>query len=79
MAILKLARLLRINRIILMMRTDKETKAMLKLAKLMFYLFLYVHLWACFWFYQIKDSLTWLHPLQTIYPDRNVHAEYFYN
>ena len=75
MAILKLARLLRINRIILMMQTDKETKAMLKLAKLMFYLFLYVHLWACFWFCQVKDSLTWLHPLQMIYPDRNLQAE----
>ena len=63
MAILKLARLLRINRLIMVLLIDKESKAKLKLAKLMFYLFLYVHLWACFWFYQIKDSETWIHPL----------------
>ena len=53
MAILKLVRLLRINRIISLLMIKKEDKVKLKLGNLMFYLFLYVHLWACGWFFFI--------------------------
>ena len=79
MAILKLARLLRINRIISMLMIHKGAKVKLKLANLMFYLFLYCHLWACYWFYFIKGSAEWIHPLDTIWGDRDRYANNFYN
>ena len=65
---LKLVRLLRINRIIVFLRINKEVKAGLKLAKLMFFLFLYAHTVACMWFYLITAENVWRHPFDWIYP-----------
>ena len=47
---LKIVRVLRIGKMITALTADKETKAVYNLFKLMFYLYLYLHLVACyFW------------------------------
>jgi len=52
--ILKLVRLMRLNRIIRNLNVRKETKVMLKLSKLIFFLVMWVHCQSCLWFYIIK-------------------------
>ena len=69
--LLKLTRLFRINRIILMLMVHKDTKIKLKFFKLLFYIFFYGHLLGCYWFYYIKATEVWIHPMNSIWKDRS--------
>jgi hypothetical protein len=57
--ILKLFRVLRLERIINFLNTTDDTKLSLRLIKLCFFLLLYIHISACFWFYICKIDQAW--------------------
>ena len=57
--ILKLFRVLRLERIINYMNTTDENKLSLRLIKLCFFLLLYIHISACFWFYLGNIDQAW--------------------
>jgi len=42
------------------MNVSKETKAMLKVIDLLFYMTMYMHIWACIWFLVVKDKEEWI-------------------
>ena len=65
--VLKLVRLMRLNRIIRNLSVKKETKVVLKLAKLIFFLIMWVHCQSCLWFYLIRSDKIWMPPLDTIW------------
>lgn len=52
--LLKLVRILRLSRIISYMRARDEIKMVFKLMQLMLFLYMYVHLIACLWFFSIN-------------------------
>ena len=52
---LKLIRILRLNKIITFLKTDEDSKAMLKLGKLVFMLILYLHIYGCCWWLIVKN------------------------
>jgi len=54
--VLKLVRVLRLGRIIAYMRVIDSVKASFRLAKLIFFLILYLHLVGCFWFFVVKQD-----------------------
>lgn len=60
---LKLIRVLRLSRIITYLRSTEEIKALLKLIKLIFYLLLYLHCFACAWWIVVKEKRTWISTL----------------
>ncbi len=60
---LKLVRVLRLSRIITYLRSKEEIKALLKLIKLIFYLMLYLHCFACAWWLVVKEKKTWISTL----------------
>lgn len=57
---LKLIRITRLGRMITYLRSNEETKAILKLFQLIFYLIMYVHCCGCIWWLLIKDSVKWV-------------------
>lgn len=63
---LKLVRVLRLSRIITYLRSKEEIKALLKLVKLIFYLMLYLHCFACAWWMVIKEKRTWIQKLSDL-------------
>lgn len=54
--ILKLGRLLRLNKIIAYLNVIEDVKAMIKLIKMVFFLIIYMHLYACFWWMLVKNK-----------------------
>lgn len=59
---LKLVRVLRLNKIISYLRSSQETKATLQLAKLVYYLVLYIHVFGCTWWIIVSSTKTWIPP-----------------
>lgn len=53
-SILKMIRILRFFKVISYLNTTSSVKLSLKLVKLIFYLFVYLHLQACAWFFYTK-------------------------
>jgi hypothetical protein len=53
---LKLVRILRLARIMTYLRIREETKALLNLAKLLFYLIIYVHCFGCVWWMLVASA-----------------------
>ena len=54
MALLKLFRIVRLQKIISSLNTEINKKVMLKILKLLLYLTMYIHCQACLWFYIVK-------------------------
>lgn len=54
LGVLKLIRVLRLNKIIMYLNVKQDIKASIKLVKLIFFLLMYVHFVACIWFYIIN-------------------------
>ena len=54
--VLKLIRVLRLNKIIAFLNIDQEIKIHMKLFKLIFFLFLYLHIFACIWFLVVDND-----------------------
>eukprot|EP00347_Sterkiella_histriomuscorum_P003990 403362169 len=67
--LLKLVRVLRLNRIITYMNVKQDTKMTLKLIKLIFFLLMYIHLTGCAWFYLVNYQQTWVPPADYIFND----------
>ena len=64
--LLKLTRVTRISKIIRDLSVKEETKALFKIIQLTFYLFLYIHIIACLWWYIIEFEDSWIPPLNYI-------------
>ena len=77
----------RIGKVINNINTSEDTKVMLKLGKLIFFLILYVHVIGCFWFTWVKVNGEWIPPLDYMYvqtdlyesSDAKVYASCFYH
>ena len=57
---LKILRVTRLSKVIRNMKTRSEIKAGYKVLQLVFYLFLFVHVLACFWYYNVEGSEIWI-------------------
>ena len=75
--ILKLIRVLRLNRIIMYLNLKQDIKASIKLIKLVFFLLMYVHFIACVWYYLINVKKEWIPPLDYLWGWENQGA--FFN
>lgn len=58
-AMLKLVRVLRLQRVITFMNTTDDVKLTLQLVKTSFYLILFIHVAACLWFSIVKEDEKW--------------------
>lgn len=59
LSMLKLFRVLRLSRIITYMNESDDVKLTLRLFKVCFFLLLYIHITACFWFYVTNIDKKW--------------------
>jgi hypothetical protein len=66
LGLLKLIRILRLSKIIRNLSVSEELKALFKILQLTLYLFLYIHLVGCLWFYFVDWSDKWIPPLDFI-------------
>ena len=57
---MKLGRVLRINKIIQFLNVDEDVKASMKLAKMVFFLVIYIHFYACIWWVLVKGGREWI-------------------
>ena len=73
--LLKLIRVLRLSRIIMYMNLREETKMGLKLAKLVFFLVMYLHCLGCLWFVIVKPFREWIPPLDYVWVETNIYEE----
>ena len=64
--ILKLIRLVRLNRLITGLHAERRVKTILKIIKLTFFLMLYVHCQGCVWYFVVKQDQLWIPPVQYI-------------
>ena len=64
LAIMKLVRVLRLQRVITYMNTTEDVKLTLQLVKTFIYLLLFIHFTACMWFYLANSDQKWI-PGQT--------------
>ncbi|CAI2372633.1 unnamed protein product [Moneuplotes crassus] len=69
---LKLVRVLRLSRLITYLNLKNELKMSLKLFKLIFFLFLYLHCLCCLWFYIVKVDKKWIPPLDYVFITTNL-------
>ena len=58
--IMKMGRVLRINKIIQFLNVDEDVKASMKLLKILFFLIIYVHSFCCIWWLIVKQSKSWI-------------------
>ena len=72
-SLLKLIRMTKIPRIISRINVTENTKMGLKLCLLIFYILLYIHCLACFWFMVIKQRTIWLPPYFTDWGDKDMY------
>ena len=63
LGVMKLVRVLRLSKIIAYLRSTEEVKAGLKLLKLVFFLMLYLHCFACAWYLLVKQQKKWIPPM----------------
>ena len=61
--ILKLGRVLRLNKIIQFLNVEEDVKATIKLMKMIFFLIIYMHFFACVWWIIVKEDQIWVPPL----------------
>ena len=64
-SLLKLFRIIRVQKIIAYMNASDNIKHSLKIFKLLFFLAIYIHCQACAWFYYTNFQKTWF-PLEKI-------------
>ena len=65
--LLKLIRVLRLNRIIMYLNLRQDVKASIKLIKLVFFLLMYVHFMGCVWFFIINIKKEWIPPSDYVF------------
>lgn len=67
--VLKLVRIARLTSIINKLSIREDIKALIKVGQLVFYLFLFLHTLACFWWFIVAIEKIWVPPLDFIYYD----------
>jgi hypothetical protein len=78
-ALLKLIRVMRLNRMITAMNTKDQIKTSFKLFQLIFLTLMYLHCVGCFWFFFAKGSKRWIPPPVYAWPDTYIYdAEFFH-
>ena len=59
LGLLKLGRVLRLNKIISFLNVTEDVKASMKLTKMIFFLVIYIHLFACIWWIMVERDKIW--------------------
>ena len=67
--VLKLGRLLKLKKIISYLNVVDEIKQILNLMKLIFFLVIYMHCFACCWWYYARIDQLWIPPIHTVTDD----------
>lgn len=67
LGIFKLGRVARLNQIIGFLKSSEDVKAILRLFKMILFLTIYIHLFACNWWFIIKHDKNWVSPRDTNY------------
>ena len=79
MGILKIIRVFRIGKVIADLNYTQETKAVLKVGKMVFYLILYIHVLACFLWLTFSsangEDASWIPQVDYIYASTKLFAE----
>ena len=65
--LLKLVRVLRLSKLITYLNLKSNVKMSLKLAKLIFFIVMFIHCLACIWFYIVSADNSWCPPLDDKY------------
>ena len=60
--LLKMGRLLKLSKIIQYLNVVEEVKQFMNLANLIFFLIIYIHWYACIWWFLIKEDEIWILP-----------------
>lgn len=68
LGVLKLGRILRLNKIIQFLKSTNDVKAGLKIFKMVLYLSAYLHCFACLWWLIVSKTQTWVSPLDQYQP-----------
>jgi hypothetical protein len=58
--ILKLGRVLRLNKIIQFLKSANDIKASLKIFKMVLFLTVYLHIYSCYWWSIVSQTETWV-------------------
>lgn len=66
LGLFKLGRLLRLSDIISFLKASDEVKSYLKLLKMILFLMVYSHSFACAWWFVIKVDRVWIPPIDII-------------
>ena len=74
-SLLKLMRILRLSRILMYMNLKDNAKMSLKLAKLLFFIIMYLHLQGWAWYIIVKTNETWIPPLDYVYIVTGIYEE----
>jgi heme/copper-type cytochrome/quinol oxidase subunit 4 len=75
LGILKLARLLRLSRLIAFLNLKDDVKISLKLFRVLFFIVLYIHVAGCMWFFIVKDNEEWIPPLDYLYLKTDLYVQ----
>ena len=71
---LKLVRVTRVSRMITRLNVARETKHVLKLTQLIFFLVMYLHILGCVWFWIVNVEDVWQPPLDSINDNANLYT-----
>ena len=74
-SLLKLIRVLRLSKIVTYMNIKDSAKMSLKLAKLLFFLILYLHWQGCLWYLIVSSDEIWIPPLDFVYMETELYKE----
>ena len=64
---LKVIRVFRLNKLITKLNVSEDRKMTMKLAKLIFFIILYIHCVGCSWWYLVDVDQIWIPPLDFMY------------
>ena len=67
--VLKLVRIRRLGKLVAKLDMKADTKSLIKMGMLTFYLILYIHVVACFWFLTVDSDKVWIPPMDWILPE----------
>lgn len=66
---LKFGRILRLNKIIQYLNVTEDVKASMKLTKIIFFLVIYIHVFACLWWFIVVKDKKWIPPVRFMSKD----------
>lgn len=76
LGVLKLGRVLRLNKIIQFLKSSDDIKAGLKIFKMILYLTTYLHCYACVWWLIVGKTEIWVSPLDQLFGTENFYRIY---